>query len=199
MTCREEHPTRQNRARGFRLQNTLAIIAANWVIRRSNVRARNAQIRQQVIRQRRKQLRKDTHKLRRKVKRWKKEVMVLHKHTERMLAKHRKSPDQVSARHWDRLVKDIDKKVVVIYGKRYPQDKWPKAVPYLNMVGLAKWKTWLEDMEKEVVRIEAAMDREESIKAPDNTQSKQTGVTTQKKLFEEQIRQNNREEEKRKG
>lgn len=76
--------------------------------------------------------------MRRKVQAWKKQIFNLNKSIKAMLDHHQKKPEEVKAEDWDQLVDGQDKKLNVIYGKKFPRDKWPTGVPYLNMVALAK-------------------------------------------------------------
>jgi hypothetical protein len=45
-------------------------------------------------------------------------------------------PLSVTAADWDSLVKGSQGKLRWLYGKKYPREKWPAGVPYLNLIAL---------------------------------------------------------------
>jgi hypothetical protein len=52
---------------------------------------------------------------------------------------HDKDPASVTAGDWDNIVREAEGMVVFIFGKRFSKENWPKGVPYLNMIALAKY------------------------------------------------------------
>ncbi|KAH7385310.1 hypothetical protein DE146DRAFT_792190 [Phaeosphaeria sp. MPI-PUGE-AT-0046c] len=72
--------------------------------------------------------------MRRKVWIYQRQVHALHTKLRRMLVAHKNDNQSVTSENWDNTVAGKEKKVIVIYGKRYPREKWPKGVPYLNFI-----------------------------------------------------------------
>jgi primosomal replication protein N len=58
-----------------------------------------------------------------------------------MRRKYQKDPTSVTASDWTRAVEGQERKLQFIYGKKFKREKWPKGVPYLNMIAAAEHQT----------------------------------------------------------
>jgi hypothetical protein len=122
MTCRDEFPTRHNRASFLRTQRTLSNISDVWVQYRIH-RARRLQF----------------IKTRRKVRVWKRDMRGFRRGCRELLLKYKTNPRAVTAADWDTMTAGREKKLQITYGKRYSADKWPTVVPYLNLIAYAEY------------------------------------------------------------
>jgi hypothetical protein len=122
MTCRDEFPTRHNRASFLRTQRTLSNISDVWVQYRIH-RAHRLQFL----------------KTRRKVRVWKRDMRGFRRGCRELLLKYKANPRAVTAEDWDTMTAGKEKKLHITYGKRYSADKWPTTVPYLNLIAYAEY------------------------------------------------------------
>jgi rubrerythrin len=122
MTCRDEFPTRHNRASFLRTQRTLSNISDVWVQYRIHRACRLQFI-----------------KTKRKVRVWKRDMRGFRRGCRELLLKYKDNPRVVTADDWDTMTAGKEKKLYITYGKRYSAEKWPKVVPYLNLIAYAEY------------------------------------------------------------
>jgi len=53
-----------------------------------------------------------------------------------MEEKYRKDKTSVKVEDWETLVEGQERKMQVLFGKKFPREKWPAGVPYLNFIAL---------------------------------------------------------------
>jgi hypothetical protein len=75
-----------------------------------------------------------------KVRTWRRDVYELALKLEALDKGWRADNNSVTPEDWAKLVNGQDRKMAVILGRKYPQNKWPKNVPYLNMIALMQWR-----------------------------------------------------------
>jgi hypothetical protein len=75
---------------------------------------------------------------RRKVKAWQRDIRDLDLKLIALERKQQTEPTSVKAEDWDKLAEGKERKLQVIFGKKFPRDKWPAGVPHLNMIALAQ-------------------------------------------------------------
>jgi rubrerythrin len=56
-----------------------------------------------------------------------------------LLLKYKANPRAVTVDDWDTMKAGKEKKLYITYGKRYSAEKWPKVVPYLNLIAYAEY------------------------------------------------------------
>ena len=76
--------------------------------------------------------------MKRKVRTWKREIHGLNMKLINMDRKYREDPTSVKAEDWDKMVTGQETKLQVIFANKYPREKWPAGIPYLNMIALAQ-------------------------------------------------------------
>ena len=136
MPCRSEHATRENHAPLLRLQHRLSAISIDWInlrIRQHNRRVREHQ-----------RIRREARAARiimtRKVRAWKREIRELNAKLADMKEKYHKNKASVKVEDWETLVEGQERKMQVLFGKKFPREKWPAGVPYLNFIALMERK-----------------------------------------------------------
>jgi hypothetical protein len=76
----------------------------------------------------------------RKVRAWTKEITTLHAILIELRRKYREDHTSVTAADWTMAVAGQERKLQVIYGEKFKRDKWPKSVPYLNLIAAAEYQ-----------------------------------------------------------
>lgn len=135
-TCRNEHQTRENRTPALRLRFRLEHISHIWELRRIRAHNRRIQLRNEA----RRQFHTFKMAVKHKVRTWRRDVHELALKLEALDKGWRADNNSVTPEDWAKLVNGQDRKMAVILGRKYPQNKWPKNVPYLNMIALMQWR-----------------------------------------------------------
>ncbi|KAI4649464.1 hypothetical protein J4E93_003784 [Alternaria ventricosa] len=78
--------------------------------------------------------------MRRRVRAWKLGVSQLWRQSRVLRRQHTADRDSVTPADWDQLFEKSPGKLRAIYQKPHHKEKWPKEVPYLNMIALANYK-----------------------------------------------------------
>ena len=143
MGCGSEHYTRWNRVsfKHLLLQHRLNSIVSRWPSRLQQHRNRLHRIKVSVAK-RKAQRAHDLKVLimRRRVRAWKVAVSQLWKQSRVLRRQHTADRDSVTPEDWDQLFEKSPGKLRAIYQKPHHKEKWPKEVPYLNMIALANYK-----------------------------------------------------------
>jgi hypothetical protein len=122
MSCRNEYPTRNNRAPFLRIQHALSEISEYWM--------RNLIHRA---------LRLQFMNMRRKVRAWTRDTTVLRRSCRELFQKYKADPTSVTLEDWDRVTADKEKKLQITYGKHYTKEQLPRTVIWLNLMAYAQY------------------------------------------------------------
>jgi hypothetical protein len=124
MTCKDENPTRHNRATLLHVRNALSDIGDVWIVCRTLHADR--------LRHRR---------MRRKVRAWKRDMRGFRRDCRQLLHKYKADPSTVTPGDWDKITAGKENKLQITCGKRYAKEKWPATIPYLNLIAYAEYCT----------------------------------------------------------
>jgi hypothetical protein len=123
MACRDEHPTRHNRASFLRIQHALSNISEYWVRYRI-----------------RRVLRLQYMKMKRKVRAWKRDMITFRHNCRELLRKYKADSSSVTVGDWDKITTGKEKKLQIVYGKHYTKKQWPRNIPWLNLIAYAQYR-----------------------------------------------------------
>jgi hypothetical protein len=116
----------------------LARISVDWWYNRVRDKNRRIHERRQAIREHTNELRARKIMMKRKVCVWRHEIFILKKKLQELKRGYWMDPKSVTPDDWAKLTMGQERKLQVIYGKKFPREKWPASIPYLNLIALAK-------------------------------------------------------------
>lgn len=166
MICRtrnDEHCA-SGTPKSSRLLQSVRVISAFWITHRERYKAREAGERRHAIWLHRQRIHNNKLKMLHKIHDWRKESIPLKRKLDSMLRMHRAQPKSVTALHWAKAVKGKRKKLLFMYGWQYPRHKWPRSLPYLNLIALRNYLVERKAFKAKRARGALALSIEEQIR-----------------------------------